>query len=96
MKGGSRMRGSSLFVKTPSASRSFGTVSRGRARASVRKCPEQWRISKFAGGKEPTGLFARMRLLTLDEGGKGFSAHIPLAPSPRELSPKVTEGVALL
>ena len=75
---------------------SLDTVSRGRARASVRKCPEQWRISKFAGGKEPTGLFARMRLLTLDEGGKGFSAHIPLAPSPRELSPKVTEGVALL
>ena len=37
---------------------------------SVRECPEQWGIPKFAGGKEPTGLFARMRLLTLREGGK--------------------------
>ena len=40
------------------------TVSRGSARASVRKCPEQWGISKFASGKEPTGLFARKHLFT--------------------------------
>ena len=31
--------------------------------ASVRECPEQWGIPKLAGGKEPTGLFARKRLL---------------------------------
>ena len=53
-----------------------GTVSRGRNRASVRECPEQWGIPKFAGGKEPTGLFARMRLLTLKEGGKGMNAAL--------------------
>ena len=40
------------------------TVSRGSARASVGKCPEQWGISKFASGKEPTGLFARKHLFT--------------------------------
>ena len=56
--------------KTPSV-RFADTVSRGRNRASVRECPEQWGIPKFAGGEEPTGLFARMRLLTLSEGGKG-------------------------
>ena len=39
------------------------TVSRGRDRASVRKCPEQWGISKLANGKKPTGLFARKHLL---------------------------------
>ena len=43
------------------------SVSRGRDRASVRKCPEQWGISKFANGKEPTGLFARKHLLTPEE-----------------------------
>ena len=37
----------------PSASHRLGGAS-----------PEQWGIPKFAGGKEPTGLFARMRLLT--------------------------------
>ena len=61
--------------KTPSV-RFADTVSRGRNRASVRQCPEQWGIPKFAGGKEPTGLFARMRLLTLKEGGKGMAGKI--------------------
>ena len=49
--------------KTPSVCFA-DTVSRGRNRASVRECPEQWGIPKFASGKEPTGLFARKHLLT--------------------------------
>ena len=32
--------------------------------AGALKRPEQWGISKFASGKEPTGLFARKHLLT--------------------------------
>ena len=40
---------------------------------SVRKRHGLCAVSKFAGGKEPTGLFASMHLLTLGEGGKGMN-----------------------
>ena len=39
--------------------------------ASVRKRHAPCAVSKFASGKEPTGLFARKHLLTPQEGGTG-------------------------
>ena len=39
--------------------------SRGSARASVRECPEQWGISKFASGQSHTVALSRKHLLTL-------------------------------
>ena len=56
------------------------TVSRGRDRASVRKCPEQWGISKLANGKKPTGLFARKHLLA-PYTGEAIVRMTPSAPS---------------
>ena len=56
------------------------TVSRGRDRASVRKCPEQWGISKLANGKKPTRLFARKHLLA-PYTGEAIVRMTPSAPS---------------
>ena len=39
---------------TPPSYLRQATVSRGRNRASVRECPEQWGIPKFAGGQSHT------------------------------------------
>ena len=40
------------------------TPSRAVETALGREISPQWEISKFASGKEPTGLFARKHLLT--------------------------------
>ena len=48
---------------TPSVSLR-STASRAVETALGQEISSQWEISKFAGGKKPTGLFARKRLLT--------------------------------
>ena len=62
--------------KTPSV-RFADTVSRGRNRASVRKCPEQWGIPKFASGQSHTVALPRMHLLTPYTGEATIKGSFP-------------------